>query len=234
MSKGNSPRTRHAVPHPSNPRPRPGYSSRCIGPGGKPFSTGGKPFSKGGARAAACRHRQRAWRDCIDREVSAPWTRSSVWAPTTPCGTRPFGRVFPAHLLNGEPRGLLPSTPAAIAWDGRIDVFGLGTDYAVFHKEWNGTAWSATWERLGGIFTSEVSAVSWGPGQLDIFARGSDFTLRHMAFDGTKWLTEWENFGDSLASQPIAVSWGPNRLDIFAVRNEGFLDSQVVGWDALE
>ena len=117
--------------------------------------------------------------------------------------------------------GSFLSTPAVIAWNGRMDVFALGTDLAVFHRAWDGNSWSAAWERLGGIMSSEVSAVSLGPDRLDIFARGSDYTLRHRTFDGSAWLTDWENFGGSLASQPVTVSWGPNRIDVFAVSKDG-------------
>ncbi len=120
--------------------------------------------------------------------------------------------------------GSLISAPAAVAWndghlDGRVDVFAVGqADRALYRTTWNTKSWSADWERLGGVFTSEASVVSWGPGRLDVFARGSDFTLRHRATDGTRWLTDWENLGESLASPPSAVAWGPDRLDVFAVR----------------
>ena len=42
------------------------------------------------------------------------------------------------------------------SWSGnRLDIFGLGTDGAMYHKAWDGTAWRPSllgWERLGGIF----------------------------------------------------------------------------------
>ena len=44
------------------------------------------------------------------------------------------------------------------AWgNNRLDIFGLGTDGAMYHKAWDGTAWRPSlldWERLGGIFTA--------------------------------------------------------------------------------
>jgi hypothetical protein len=124
--------------------------------------------------------------------------------------------------------GVFISNPAAVAWDGQVDVLGVGLDRAMYRKTLKNNAWSPDWERLGGIFTSEASAVSWGPGRLDVFARGSDFTLRHKSYDGAT-VTDWENFGGSLASPPVAVSWGPNRLDIFAIADDGTLGHK--WWD---
>jgi hypothetical protein len=118
--------------------------------------------------------------------------------------------------------GVFISNPAAVAWDGQVDVLGVGLDRAMYRKTLKNNAWSPDWERLGGIFTSEATAVSWGPGRLDVFARGSDFTLRHKSYDGPA-VTDWENFGGSLASPPAAVSWAPNRLDVFAIADDGTL-----------
>jgi sialidase-1 len=130
--------------------------------------------------------------------------------------------------------GIFVSAPAAVSWsNGRVDVFGLGLDRAMYHKSWNGAAWPTDWERLGGIFTSAASVVSWGLTSL-IFSRGSDFTLRHRAYDGTTWLNEWQNLGGSLASPPTAVSWGPNRLDVFAIGKDGMLIHRWWDGDDLE
>ena len=82
--------------------------------------------------------------------------------------------------------GIFISTPAAVAWEDRVDVFGVGLDRAMYRKTLRRNAWSSGWERLGGTFTSEASAVSWGPGRLDVFARGPDFTLRHKSYDGQR------------------------------------------------
>ena len=54
------------------------------------------------------------------------------------------------------------TTKAAGGWvaawgNNRLDIFGLGTDGAMYHKAWDGTAWRPSlldWERLGGIFTA--------------------------------------------------------------------------------
>ena len=115
------------------------------------------------------------------------------------------------------------SAPSAIERpNGRIDVFGVGLDYAMYHKFLQGLKRSS-WERLGGTFSSTASVVSFDPNRIDVFARGADFTLRHRYLTNAGWLSDWENLGGSLASPPVAVSWGPNRLDVFAVGTDAGL-----------
>ena len=72
-----------------------------------------------------------------------------VW-PTTP------GTPGAAESLGGT----FASPPAAVAvGSDNLEVFGLGLDYAVYHKSYdaaklvNGSHWSPAWERLGGNFT---------------------------------------------------------------------------------
>ncbi len=97
-------------------------------------------------------------------------------------------------------------TPAADTWvaswgQNRLDIFGLGTDGAMYHKAWDGTAWRPSltdWERLGGVFTSPPAVASWGQNRLDIFGLGTDGAMYHKAWDGTAWrpsLTDWERLG---------------------------------------
>ena len=114
--------------------------------------------------------------------------------------------------------GVFLSAPGAVNWEGeRIDLFGVGTDYAMYRRVWNGAAWTSDWERLGGAFSSACSIVKMQAGQIDVFARGADNTLRHRAFTPTGPVNDWQNLGGSLATPPAAVSWGANRMDIFAV-----------------
>jgi hypothetical protein len=49
---------------------------------------------------------------------------------------------------------VMPPTSIAVAeWDhDRLDVFGIGTDRAMYHKAWDGDAWLPSlkdWESLG-------------------------------------------------------------------------------------
>ncbi|WP_205711262.1 M43 family zinc metalloprotease [Janthinobacterium lividum] len=111
-----------------------------------------------------------------------------------------------------------------VAWGAnRLDVFVVGTDRALFHKAWNGTAWAPSvtgYEAQGGICTSAPQVVSWGPNRLDVFVTGTDSGLFHKWWNGTAWgpsLTGYEAMGGLCVGDPRAVAWGPNRLDVFVV-----------------
>ena len=74
--------------------------------------------------------------------------------------------------------GILTSEPTVSSWaSGRLDVFGRGTDNALWHKWYDGH-WS-DWESLGGVLTSGPGAVSWSYGRIDTFGRGTDNALWH-------------------------------------------------------
>jgi hypothetical protein len=109
----------------------------------------------------------------------------------------------------------LSNSPAVASWGaGRLDVFALGNDHAVWHKWYQG-GWSG-WESLGGYCNSEPAAKSWGYGRIDIFCKaGANNNLYHKWFDGG-W-SGWENLGGNLISGPAVTSWGPGHLDVFAV-----------------
>src|SRR5882757_2144646 len=77
--------------------------------------------------------------------------------------------------------GTLISAPVVSSWaNGRLDVFAIGTDNAVYHKWFDG-GWSG-WESLGGFATSAPAAVSWSNGRIDLFVRGGDNALYHKWF----------------------------------------------------
>jgi ABC-type taurine transport system substrate-binding protein len=117
-----------------------------------------------------------------------------------------------------------PSSSPVVAWGpNRLDAFVLGTDRALYHKAFNGAAWSPSlvgYENLGGVCTSVPQAVSWGANRLDIFVTGTDSALYHKAWNGSAWspsVAGYENMGGICVGDPRAVSWGPNRLDVFVL-----------------
>lgn len=111
---------------------------------------------------------------------------------------------------------------AADAWgSGRLDLFGVGLDDAVYHRAWAGS-WQpggGAWQSLGGPAASHAAVASWSANRLDVFMIGSGRQLMHQSWDGTSWVpaSGWEQLGGVLTSPPAVVSWGPNRLDVFAV-----------------
>ncbi|RSM61647.1 hypothetical protein DMB66_24335 [Actinoplanes sp. ATCC 53533] len=68
---------------------------------------------------------------------------------------------FTLRVLQPDDRSgaesLYPRPPKVTSWGAnRLDIFGLGTDRAMYHKAWTGNAWAPSpldWERLGGVFT---------------------------------------------------------------------------------
>ncbi|WP_332879597.1 M43 family zinc metalloprotease [Massilia sp. S19_KUP03_FR1] len=116
-----------------------------------------------------------------------------------------------------------PSSSPIVSWGpNRLDTFVLGTDRAVYHKWWNGSAWGPSvtgYENMGGVCTSTPQVVSWGPNRLDLFVTGTDSALYHKWYAGA-WgpsLTGYENMGGVCVGDPRIVSWGPNRLDVFVL-----------------
>jgi hypothetical protein len=111
--------------------------------------------------------------------------------------------------------GVILEEPNCVSWGpNRIDCFARGTNAAMFHRWWNGTAWGG-WENLGGIILEAPNCVSWGPNRIDCFARGTDQAMYHRWWDGSNW-GGWENLGGIILDRPECVSWGPNRIDCFA------------------
>ena len=116
------------------------------------------------------------------------------------------------------------SSSPVVAWGAnRLDTFVLGTNRALYHKWWNGSAWGPSvtgYENMGGVCTSVPQAVAWGPNRLDVFVTGTDSALYHKWWNGSAWgpsLTGYENMGGVCLGEPRIVSWGPNRLDVFVL-----------------
>jgi ABC-type taurine transport system substrate-binding protein len=117
-----------------------------------------------------------------------------------------------------------PSSSPVLAWGpNRLDTFVLGTDRALYHKWWNGSAWGPSvtgYEQMGGVCTSVPQVVAWGPNRLDVFVTGTDSALYHKWWNGSAWgpsVTGYENMGGVCVDDPRIVAWGPNRLDVFVL-----------------
>ena len=130
----------------------------------------------------------------------------------------------PRALIGTGVAAIRPSSQPVVSWGpNRLDTFVLGTDRALYHKWWNGSAWGPSvtgYERQGGVCTSVPQAVSWGPNRLDVFVTGTDSALYHKWWNGSAWgpsLTGYENMGGVCVGDPRIVSWGANRLDVFVL-----------------
>jgi hypothetical protein len=135
----------------------------------------------------------------------------------------PAEGVTPAQFLGGT----FASPPAAVALGAdRLEVFGLGTDYVLYHKSFNalGNQWSASWENLGGDLTSTPVAVSTAADRVDIFALGPDQGMLRRTRTGNVW-SAWEELGGCFTSAPVVLPASADTFDIFA-RGPDFLTYQ--------
>jgi hypothetical protein len=124
--------------------------------------------------------------------------------------------------------GIFTSPPAGVALGtDRLEVFGLGTDYALYNKSYNAQAdatgqhWTPRWENLGGDFTSTPVVVSPANDRVDIFGLGPDQGMVHGTRAGTSW-SGWEELGGCFTSPPAVLPAGPDTFDLFA-RGADFL-----------
>ena len=126
---------------------------------------------------------------------------------------------------------------SVVAWGAdRLDAFVLGTDLAMYHKWWDGSAWGpsvAGYEYQGGICMSAPEVASWGPNRLDAFVLGTDHALYHKWWDGTAW-NGYEYLGGVCMSPPRLATWGPEPARRVRPRHRPGAVPQVVGRHGVE
>lgn len=143
----------------------------------------------------------------------------------------------PPSWHNDNLGGSFTSELGISSWSpNRLDVFGRGTDNALWHKYWNGVTWSE-WDN--GMGANNVvggpDATSWGPGRIDVVARESNKSVGHWYWTGSTWVHD--NLGGVTESDPAVCSWGENRLDVFVRATDGSLQhkywngSSWSGWE---
>jgi acylphosphatase len=126
--------------------------------------------------------------------------------------------------LAGGPVGFAVALSTAVTGgrnsDGRLEMFVVGTDDALWHT-WQtvaaGGPWSG-WNSLGGVLTSEAVVALNSDGRLEVFVRGTDNALWHMwqtVAAGGPWST-WESLGGVITSQPAVAVNSDGRLEVFA------------------
>lgn len=135
-------------------------------------------------------------------------------------------------------KGCCISSPAAASWgQNRLDIFAIGTNSQLYHKQWDGE-WSK-WSSLGGACIYKPAAVCWGENRLDVFAIGIDKKVYRKWWDGSTW-NGWENLGGTCIHGIAAASWGPRRIDLFTVGtnsvvyHNSFADNEWQGWQPLK
>jgi chitodextrinase len=104
--------------------------------------------------------------------------------------------------------------------DGRLEVFGVGTDRAIWHiwqEAPHAGPWSA-WSSLGGGTASDAAVADNSDGRLEVFVRGNDRALWHIwqetAHSGP-W-SAWSSLGGIITSNPAVAVNTDGRLEAFA------------------
>lgn len=139
-----------------------------------------------------------SWQIC--EHVFARGTDNALWHKTAKQGT--WGNWVSMG-------GILNSGPGVTTLGNYVYVFARGTDDAIWYRsgqktgEWpcSNEVWSS-WQRLGGIITSDPDASILNIGGTDhvaIFARGTDNALWYRTLDDT---VGWTNIGGILNSSP--------------------------------
>ena len=107
---------------------------------------------------------------------------------------------------------LYPGSTVAALWsaDGdRLDLFGRGTESALWQKSFTwSSGWGAWTARTGaGTLTSDPSVTSMRSGSLDVFFRGVGHDLQHVRIiDGQ--VTSAVSLGGNLSTGPAAITTG--------------------------
>jgi acylphosphatase len=110
--------------------------------------------------------------------------------------------------------------------DGRIEVFAIGTDKALYHI-WQttpgGSAWSG-WAGLGGGITQIASAIN-NDGRIEVFAIGTDKALNHIwqtAPGGSSW-SGWAGLGGGVTQVASGLN-NDGRIEVFAIGTDTALN----------
>ena len=123
--------------------------------------------------------------------------------------------------------GMFASGPGAVMLDdGRVQVFAVGVDQALWYLLSEGTDWEMNgsaynWQRVasdgmdpGVRPVSAPTAVQTAPGVIRVFVRGSDDALWKVTYDNG-W-EDWSKGGGDLASRPAAAVRADGGVGLFA------------------
>jgi hypothetical protein len=91
---------------------------------------------------------------------------------------------------------------AGTTGEGRLEIFALGADGAVWHQNWDGKNWVG-WESLGGKYTTAPAVAPHG--SLEVFSSDAQGRVWRLSFSG-RGSNNWKNAGVSLGGSLAAAS----------------------------
>ena len=115
---------------------------------------------------------------------------------------------------------------ASAADSGRLDMFTLGPDGAIYHKPLISGVRERSrndWENIGHGISGSVTALSLDDGNLHVLGLNQEGNVLHKYWNGEKWvpsLNEWKNIGGKFGGQITAVSTEKGRIDLFAIGSD--------------
>jgi surface antigen len=105
-------------------------------------------------------------------------------------------------------------TPAAISFNGALNVFKVANDDQVYNQYWNGSSWSG-WASLGGTMVSNPAVIVNGSA-LNVFVRGVDNQIYTEYNGGSGW-SGWASLGShQMKGNPTVMFYGSS-LNVFAL-----------------
>jgi Papain family cysteine protease len=143
-------------------------------------------------------------------------------------GANPFygcsGVSIPHHGFQVLGGVLISNLAVGKNKDGRLEVFGRGTDNAIWHM-WQtapNNGWSG-WASLGGNFTGDPVVASNADGRLEVFCRDNTNTLKHIwqLLPNSGW-GAWQALG-TITGNPAVGKNRDGRLEVFARNINGLL-----------
>jgi lysozyme len=128
------------------------------------------------------------------------------------------------------------SHASALAYgDGRVEVFALGADGAIWHDVQTKAGFGG-FQSLGGSFVTGAGPIVWGDGHAEIFVTDAKGAAWHLQADATGNWGNWSIIGGGpLASRPIPARWSDGHVTLFARGVDGALyasDNTMATWPA--
>ena len=138
-----------------------------------------------------------------------------------------------AYSSLGSPGNINGNPAAARNSDGRLEVFVIGSDHALYHDS-QVTAGGSTWSgftKLGGYVISTPVVAQNSDGRLQVFVIGSNnalFTISQVAPSSNSW-SGFSSLGGIIIGNPAAAPNSDGRLKVFVIGSDHalYLDSQV-------
>ncbi len=130
--------------------------------------------------------------------------RGGNWSPWAP-----YGGYLPVKAAG--------DLALASTGDGRLDIFALGGDSAIWHQNWDGSRWVG-WESLGGTFVTAPAVAPRG-GVVDVFATDRKKSVWLLNY-GSRGSSDWRKTGIALDGS-LASAASDGKVSLFAIRQSG-------------